>query len=370
MSRPGDYRGEMISTPISDQEIELLLGGEHDVGGELADLVRFVEMLRAYGDRAPSDASIHRLAVEAASIALEARPSTPANKGAPDRKSRPRLLARPQLAAVLTVLVLAWGTGVAVAADDAAPGHSLYGLDLALERVGIGAGSAGERLEEANQLLAGGETRFALEHATEALEGDNEGSDLARAALEAAIEALAAGNGQVEDTDLVVDKVAALLTYLTENVGSGVGADGREFGQGVADLARGIHGQELEDLTPDIDLPPPVDSEDDVTQPGNGHVSSNGNENANNSSNSNENANNSGNGQGNANQGNGNGGENPGEEGNGPGNGGGDNPGTDNGPGPPDDGPGSANDNGKGDGPPSESPSVTAPGRAKTSQLP
>ncbi|MGH8914485.1 MAG: hypothetical protein ACRDZM_08220 [Acidimicrobiia bacterium] len=255
----------MISTPISDQAIELLLGGEPDVGGELAHLVRFVEVLQAQGHRAPSEGSIHRLAVEAAIIAREARPSTPADKGLPDRKSRSRLMARPQLAAVLTVLILAWGTGVAAAADAAAPGHSLYGLDLALEKVGIGAGSTGERLEEAGQLLAGGDTRFALEHASEALEGAGDEDDVesARAALDGAIEALSARDAQIEATD----QVAALLTYLTENLGPGVGADGREFGQGVAELARGIS-QSGEFGEPAPETETPADTGDQPDHPG------------------------------------------------------------------------------------------------------
>ena len=54
-----------------------------------------------------------------------------------------------KVAAVIASAVVAAGglTGVGFAADNAAPGDALYGLDCALERVGLGDGGAQERVQ-------------------------------------------------------------------------------------------------------------------------------------------------------------------------------------------------------------------------------
>jgi hypothetical protein len=134
----------------------------------------------------------------------------------------------------LLVLMVAGMTGVAAAADAASPGHGLYGLDRALERIGIGAGGAEERIEEAGQLLAEGRARQALEHAAEALDSD----PAANAALDIAIDRVETAAS--ENSAAVEAKVGDLLDFMSENIGAGSGVDGREFGQGIADIARGI----------------------------------------------------------------------------------------------------------------------------------
>jgi hypothetical protein len=45
-------------------------------------------------------------------------------------------------------------SGVAVAANRAAPGDALYGIDRALEKIGIGAGGAQERLAGAKASMS------------------------------------------------------------------------------------------------------------------------------------------------------------------------------------------------------------------------
>jgi hypothetical protein len=158
-------------------------------------------------------------------------------------------------------------TGVAAAADSAAPGDPLYGLDRALERIGIGAGSAAERLEEADQLLTEGQTLQALEHAIEAVDDDAAAS----AALDIAIDRVETAAN--EKSAAVQEKVRALLTYMSENIGKDNGVDGRDFGQGIADIARGIEPASENGAPTPVDDPPPgkQNRPDDGEQPDSGN---------------------------------------------------------------------------------------------------
>ena len=263
MRRGSDYREEMFNTTFSEDEMEQLLTGSPDASGELSDLAEFVEMMRSLDNNYPSESAVNRFAAEAASLARAARPPA-AGARSSHRRSRLRWALRPQVATVaLLVLMVAGMTGVAAAADAASPGHQLYGLDRALERIGIGAGSADERLEEASQLLAEGEARQALEHATEALDGDGEEEVLI--ALEVAIDGVDSADEQ--DGNAVQEKVRALLAYMSQNIGAGVGADGREFGQGVAELARGIAPADAVDERSPNQIPD-KDEPEDLEQPG------------------------------------------------------------------------------------------------------
>jgi hypothetical protein len=73
-----------------------------------------------------------------------------------------------------------------------------------------------------------------LEHAAEAVDGDAAAS----AALDIAIDRVETAAN--ENSTAVQEKVEALLAYMSENIGADRGVDGREFGQGIADIARGI----------------------------------------------------------------------------------------------------------------------------------
>ena len=98
---------------------------------------------------------------------------------------------------------------------------------------------------------------------TEVLTEEEDGSDVddAQAALEDAAVTLE-GEGEPSNIPTLED-VAVLLDYLRANLGNDVGADGKEFGQGVADLARDIH--------PGGDGGPPT------SNPGQGQGNGNGN---------------------------------------------------------------------------------------------
>jgi len=80
-----------------------------------------------------------------------------AREGEPPVQDWPtRLVSRVAMAvAALVVLVMLPG-GMAYAANGAKPGDLLYGLDRALEAIGIGDGGADERLAESLALVASG----------------------------------------------------------------------------------------------------------------------------------------------------------------------------------------------------------------------
>ena len=334
MRRRSDYRFEMFNATVSEQEIERLLTGPPAGNGPLSDLAVFVEEMRGYAAYVPSDSLVDRVAAEAATLALATRESAVnGTKASPPSRRRWPALSPRAAVATLSLLMVVGMTGVAAAADSAAPGDPLYGLDRALERIGIGAGSAVERLEEADQLLTEGQTLQALEHATEALDGDTAAS----AALDIAIDRVETAAN--ENSAAVQEKVGAILNFMSENIGKDEGVDGVDFGQGIADIARGI-ATASENVTPGpVDDPPPGQQNrpDEGEPPGNGNRGT--------GSGSSDPPGSGGN-QGNENSGNGN------QQGTGGNQGGGTS-----------DQSGNSGASGGGNGPPSEPPSGTAPGR-------
>jgi uncharacterized membrane protein YgcG len=305
MRFPDDYEYEMRGLTSSDRDIELLLSGSDPGNTELAVLVPAVAALRSYGRRIPSASAADRFAAEAAAL-VRSHESRADDLLIPTPRRRWALT--PRLAgAAAAVLVVFATSGVAMAANGAIPGSALYGLDRALERAGIGAGGAEERLVEAQQLVTAGRPKAALEHLDEAFDqAEAEGEDVAslsgaRHAVEDAAERLLDAEEAVTEP-VVKDEVEALLRFIEDNVHKDIGVDGKEFAQRVAELARSIAGNQSQG-----------DDESDTTSTtGNG--------------------------------GNGNGSENGGGGGNGN---------------------GGSNGNGGGNGPPEDSPSDTAPGQGR-----
>lgn len=130
----------------------------------------------------------------------------------------------------MTAVLVTFGglSGVALAANGAVPGDTLFGIDRALETVGIGNGGNAERLNEVKALIDQGRADRGLEHAAGIVEGDTG----AQAALLAAAERI-----RGLDQAASHEGVATLLTYLSENVGSVDGAT-------VAELARAVRGND------------------------------------------------------------------------------------------------------------------------------
>ena len=361
----------MPTTKALDREVELLLAGTPIVGGRLSGLAPVMEMIRNQWTLAPSETEIADFARSAESAVKAAQSFTTAVTTLQRRPGPRRHGLSPRLATVgLAVLLMSGTAGMALAANGAVPGDALYGLDRGFERVGLGSGSADERLEEAVVMAAHGRSDEALAHGIEALSGDSgDSAAVALGALTTASENLVHIQDTAHAASTANIRVSALLTYIAENIGKDVGADGREFGQGVAQLARDIgEGDGPTGAQDPAVAPVPGPGQSNNPGVGAGNQGSNdgtgpGNENSNGNGNSQDNPTGNGNSNGNDNS-------NDDDPVNGNGNGNGssqDNP-TDNGNGnsqdnPTDNGNDKDKDKDKDVGPPAESPSVTAPGR-------
>lgn len=252
MSHFSDYRGDVKNTRFADQDIEELLTGLTPEDRNLAELTAFVEALRSYRTVAPSTTALEQVAAEAAAIVRSAHSAelslVPGASG--ESFDRRKLWLTRRVAVALAAAILMIGTSsVAIAADSATPGDALYGLDRALERIGIGAGKAEERISEADALAAAGHTEAAFALLGESLEelearDDEDAVDKVERHLELA--------ATKSDPNAVAAqlKVAALKAFIELNKGEGVGLDGKEFGQGVAEIARGAPLPFTEDAGP------------------------------------------------------------------------------------------------------------------------
>ena len=266
MSCFGVNEYDMSRNRFSDQDIERLLAGGTPEDSALAVLVPMVDQLHTQWDRHPAPDRVSAFARSAAWLSLSP-PTTVAAAEAPEiPKPHRRRRLTPRLAVPLAFVVLLSGlTGAAIAAEGAVPGDPLYGLNLALEKVGIGGGGVDKRLAEAAELASRGDDVGALEHAAAAIsseEPDAEGTALALSGLEQAIDQLTSEvPGQSNE---VRSRVAEMLQWMIDNAGlihdpeSEPGA----FGRGVAAMARQIGGKQS---APDDDS----SQESEITDEGN-----------------------------------------------------------------------------------------------------
>ena len=174
MSRFDDYFHRMPTLRLEDRDIETLLSGESTGSEELADLEAFVAAFAT--DGGPPRDTAHM----ATALAATARSSTSRSVGNAFR----RLVVLGASFAIMLAF-----SGVAMAANGSAPGDLLYGVDRALETVGIGNGGIDERIVEFETLL----DRNQHDEAFEFLE--NEMRTAAPAGATAAGEHLAAARG-------------------------------------------------------------------------------------------------------------------------------------------------------------------------------
>ena len=139
---PTDMWGEFI-----ERDLDLLIDGEQPFNDYLAPLESFVSSLSNFGAITPSQEFLEYHAAEAAASTQATRSAVTGTELAPRRRLAVRLKRR--VAAGATSLMMIVGmTGVAWASDSAVPGDWNYGIDRALEALGIGAGGAAERLQE------------------------------------------------------------------------------------------------------------------------------------------------------------------------------------------------------------------------------
>ena len=226
-----DYLG-MTHAPLSNSEVEALLRGREVHDPDLAELSQVVAALRTSLDRPVAEANV---AAASTRLALAVRDAEGASPEVAIAAKPKNVWMRRAAATGVAAVALGFGFAGAAAANSAAPGDSLYGLDRALERVGVHNGGLSERLDEANELLEEGDEEGALDLVTDALddEGDAEGK---QALLDVAARLLENGSEQSAD---VHAGVAAMLTWKATTE-----ATGKEYGQGVADLARRIHAEQ------------------------------------------------------------------------------------------------------------------------------
>ncbi len=238
--------GKDARTALSRADAERLLSRRAPEGEGLEQLCLAMEALGRLAESVPVEDDVQRFAAQAArSVPVEGR--RPARFGAAAggtagaaRARRRRL--RPALAATAAavVVVMSASAGVAYAADGAVPGDTLYGVDLALEKVGIGDGGLKERLTEASQLVARGRTQDGLDLAGNAISKSATGD---RAMLMVAeslrVAAQAAAKNQGARTPEELKQIAEKLRLMASGEKSA-----EELGRAVEDLAGSLQSKD------------------------------------------------------------------------------------------------------------------------------
>jgi hypothetical protein len=220
----------MSTRKLPEREIDRLFAGHEPADADVARLTPFVRAARAEAAGLPSDESISafaaRLGAEATSDAALALRGKARKVGATARPVRRRAV----LASVVATVGVVGLGGTAVAANSAVPGDALYGLDQALEVIGIGNGGTAERLDEASVLANEGKVDAALTHAARALQAEGEGDGAVALSETAAVIAEdPATQGDAREA------VAAMISWMRST-----DRHGAEFGQEVSQRAHEI----------------------------------------------------------------------------------------------------------------------------------
>ena len=232
---------------MSNHDVERLLCGQLPKNGALEPLA---PMLSAFHDvtwPSPSEEAVARFASQAAAIARLTTSSVTPKPSPPTVPNRflTAAIQRGLATGLAGALLISGLVGVAVASDDAAPGDLLYGLDRALESIGVGAGGASERIAEARALLEQGRVAEAAGHASLAVDliGDADPTaqhfnETANAAV--ALRSAAGKLGAGDDGDTSVEVRAALAAMLNEMASmlEDPALEGKNLGQSVAEMAR------------------------------------------------------------------------------------------------------------------------------------
>lgn len=259
------YSRDMSHRGLTHQDVERLLVGGVPAGDDLAGFAAVLESLHSTGPTTPDDEVVTAFSLRAAEFVRASRHDSPVASAPTVPRHRGRLSR--QLAGGLGAALLLTGmTGVAVA-DDAVPGDPLYGLDRALESVGIGASGLPERIAEAQLLSQRGEITAAITHAAEAVEvtaqhdGDDQQSPFSESAK--AVEALrgAAERVQSDQVDLKDPAVQAAVAAILGEIATMFDAEGlqpSELGRRISELARGI-GRPGDTGRENAETPSPVD---------------------------------------------------------------------------------------------------------------
>ncbi|HUG32765.1 MAG TPA: hypothetical protein VMM14_07730 [Acidimicrobiia bacterium] len=236
----------MATWKLTDHDAERVLSGSGPEDIALARLHATLAALHRLEVVSLPEEQVGQLVARAAALSRDGNPvaARPAGTG-PDHYRKGLRALRHRLAlAGAAILLISGMTGVAVASDEAVPGDRLYGLDRALERVGIGVGGAAERISEAQTLANFGQMTAAINHAAEAVEESEIGEEFspeafaAATALRNAAESVSGDNDDPESQQ-VRDAVAAMLGEMADMAGD-PDFDGESFGRRVSELARSI----------------------------------------------------------------------------------------------------------------------------------
>lgn len=244
MSHYSVYEDDMLNKRFPDAEMERLLTGQPPENPELALLGNVLAAVHVIEPTAPSDERVAEFASRAAALTREHTPETKSASN-PVRRRRSLATLQERLAVVaVAMFVLVGMSGLAVAADAAAPGDALYGIDRALERIGINDGAAGERIAEAGALASRGQVTEAIGHAASAIEDPTNDDDAATSvsqaatALREAAVSVESGSNETASEEVRVS-VSAMLSEMAELMGDPE-LDGAEFGRRVSEMARSI----------------------------------------------------------------------------------------------------------------------------------
>jgi hypothetical protein len=240
----------MLRHRFSDQDVERLFCGEIPNNQALATLSPILSSLQSVSWAPPSEERVVRFATKAAEVAQAAEPVPTINSARLQARSGWRLsLSRGLATGVASLLVFSGMTAIAIASNGAAPGDALYGIDRALEAVGIGDGAAAERIAEARVLFDRGAVTEAIDHASEAVT-DTGGDGIADFSPEAsnAAAALQTAADKVQANDQaqsqqVRNAVAAMLAEMAAML-QDPAIEGKDFGQKVAEMAGTIGGKD------------------------------------------------------------------------------------------------------------------------------
>jgi len=209
---------------LSDQETEAILDGTLPVDPDLRDIVELVTRFRSTGaETVDESAAIRHIAAAAEAVRLS---PTPVHDREAKRYQWRRRTVFTSFISTIVAKVLAASValaavtgGVGAVANASAPGDPLYGVDTAMERIGVFDGGPAERLQEVQRLFARNEIANGLRHAGEALDGiDGPQVQSAVRELERAAERVneQSPDGALQSRDMLEQQIREQLRLMTD----------------------------------------------------------------------------------------------------------------------------------------------------------
>ena len=237
MTHYDDYESDVSNTEFVDHDVERLITGQRPKDPAFAELTAFVEALGSFRPVAPSTGAQESLVARAVAIVRseEEQPAT-VPRGFIDRRDRRPSWLPARAAVALGAFVLLIGVSIAAAAaHSAVPGDPLYGIDIAMEAMGIGDGSVGERIAESEVLVASGDHERAFILLGQTLE-NAQTSGNAIGALQAQERIVVVASASNGGSAVIKARVERLQRFLAENKEPGVGLDGDEFSRALSEI--------------------------------------------------------------------------------------------------------------------------------------